>query len=414
MHTRSLSLGFFACALLLAPVLTSAATITIEQTTTFRSLGKWTLIQPSQTSIDGTADRAELRDQPAGRYTLIANPPAGTTTTMAVYKGGELLQTIDLPQVSFELEAESDVRVQVNFALTNFGTVGVNSNPSGVPFELTGPDDFKQSGVTPQSYEGMPQGHYSVRYMPTGCTVPPQRSDELVQGKSIYFSFTLQCSNFVPVSTSSESNHVTVENNGSTLAFVDVPKDAWFTPYIETVARRGIITGYKDSNGSFTGLFGPGNPVTLGELSKISHVFGDVDPQFAKGDLLNKSATGKWFATFIVSAEQRGWGVFQNSQQELSQPATRGQVVATLLQVMDTPAAWPKGGVFDDVKRNTPFAGAIETAASLKLVSGVNSGKDEKSSNFAPLAPITRAELSKLLVTFAEYREKQKAETSTK
>lgn len=407
MHLHSVSR--FALFLgLLVPTVMQASTLTIEQASTFGTLGKWTLIQPTQQSVDGTADRVVLTAQGDGRYTLIATPPAGTSTTISVYRGTSLHRMVDVPQVSFVHDQSADTLLQISFALTQFGIVGVNSEPSGIPFELKGPDDLIRTGVTPAVFEGMPHGNYSVRYQPTGCNEPPQRSDDLEAGKSVYFSFSLQCSTFRPIETQ-QPKHVMVDHAGGTFTFVDVPRDAWFTPYVETVARRGIITGYRDDSGNATGVFGPANPVTLGELSKIGHVFGDIDPQFARGELQNRSAMGKWFTSFIVSAEQRGWSVFQNPSSDLQSPATRGQVVATLLQVMDEPARWPRGGTFDDVLRNTPYAGAIETAAALKLVSGVNAAEGTASATFAPQAPITRAELSKLLVTFAQYRDAKKS-----
>ena len=54
-----------------------------------------------------------------------------------------------------------------------------------------------------------------------------------------------------------------------TPTFKDVPKEAWFYSYVETVAANGITAGYKDSNGNLTGYFGPGDSVTREQAAKL-------------------------------------------------------------------------------------------------------------------------------------------------
>jgi hypothetical protein len=44
--------------------------------------------------------------------------------------------------------------------------------------------------------------------------------------------------------------------------FTDVPQDSWMYPYIETIAARGVITGYSDNT------FLPNNTITRGKLIK--------------------------------------------------------------------------------------------------------------------------------------------------
>jgi len=51
--------------------------------------------------------------------------------------------------------------------------------------------------------------------------------------------------------------------------FDDVPKDAWFAPYVETAATLQIISGYKDNTNSLTGIFGPADPVSRSAAVKI-------------------------------------------------------------------------------------------------------------------------------------------------
>jgi hypothetical protein len=54
-----------------------------------------------------------------------------------------------------------------------------------------------------------------------------------------------------------------------TPTFSDVPKGAWFYSYVETAAKNGIVGGYKDTNGTLTGYYGPGDSVTREQAMKI-------------------------------------------------------------------------------------------------------------------------------------------------
>ena len=45
--------------------------------------------------------------------------------------------------------------------------------------------------------------------------------------------------------------------------YPDVPKDMWYTPYIETATELGIMEGYED------GTFRPNNPLTRAQAAAI-------------------------------------------------------------------------------------------------------------------------------------------------
>jgi len=51
--------------------------------------------------------------------------------------------------------------------------------------------------------------------------------------------------------------------------FKDVPKSAWFYQYVETAAKHGIVSGYKDNTGVLTGYYGPADPVTREQAMKM-------------------------------------------------------------------------------------------------------------------------------------------------
>ncbi len=394
-----LFLATAACAL---PQLALAATLTIAQTSELEAVASWTLSKPDHTVLDRTDKSLTIPDLPAGLYTVFVQPPEGETTAISVMRSGTLLKEVALPQVTFDLAADDTASVAITLTLTNFGKVGVSSDPAAMPFQLQGPDGIKREGVTPTSFERMPTGNYSVKYVPAGCPTPPAKSDALKKNGAVYFSVTLTCETFEPELQETEETQVGAEVKGELVMFTDVPKNAWYAPFVSTVSRRGILTGYKNSAGHSTGLFGPGNPVTTAELAKIVHEMAEIDELGISAAPINPGAFGKWFTKYVASAEQRGWAIYQNPSLDLARPATRGEVMVTLLQVLDMPLKWQTGQAFTDVTLRTPYAHAIETAAAEGIVSGATGENGKSTGEFRPSDPITRAEMAKILITIQE------------
>lgn len=52
--------------------------------------------------------------------------------------------------------------------------------------------------------------------------------------------------------------------------FVDVNPSDWFYGYVTSAYNWSILDGYKDAAGNLTGYFGPADPVTRGQISKIA------------------------------------------------------------------------------------------------------------------------------------------------
>jgi hypothetical protein len=394
--------ALFALFLALPSAVSAAATIRIEQKSDIDAVGKWTLAKPNQETLERTDKALDLPDSQPGHYTLFMEPPQGTNTSIVVTKNGVPVETVSHPQVSFDVADGESVTIAITLSLTNFGRIGVNSEPAHMPFLLRGPNNLEREGVTPQTFERMPTGNYSVQYKPQGCPLPPGKSGVLKKEGAVYFSFELKCDAFVPAEVDEEPTHVTTEVKGSTVMFTDVPNEAWFAAFVRTVAKRGILTGYRSSTGESTGEFGPQNPVTIAELAKISHEMAGVDELEISVPPRNSTALGKWFTKYVSSAEERGWTIYQDPNMDLVRPATRGEVLITLLQVLDVPLTWQKGKTFTDVTLSTPYAHAIETAAAAGLVSGATDATGEFTGEFHPLDPITRAELAKILITIQE------------
>jgi hypothetical protein len=138
------------------------------------------------------------------------------------------------------------------------------------------------------------------------------------------------------------------------MAFRDVPRDAWFAPYVRVAAEQGIVGGYQDAQGNLLGEYKPENPVSLEEVAKIAVVAAYVDVLSCPASK-NVTASGSWSMGYVGCAESRGWGVFSDATADVKRPATRAEVVFTVLQALGaqgastTGSGWTTG--FHDVPK---------------------------------------------------------------
>jgi len=194
-----------------------------------------------------------------------------------------------------------------------------------------------------------------------------------------------------------DPKYVTAHVDGYPVVFTDLPKTEWFAPYVREVINQSIVSGYRDANGLPKGLFGPADRVTLEQLAKIAVQVGRVDTATCGGELKNESAQGRWSEVYILCAEQRGWAVFSDGSAVVDKPATRAQVVATLLQSFTVKYDQRTGKVFSDVDGSVEFANAIETAANDGIVSGYADAEGNATGLFKPLDFVNRAEVAKMI-----------------
>ena len=359
------------------------------------ALGNWTLIQPDNSRVETVKKESYIRaDTPTGRYTLLIELPEGTSIQLTKYVNGEIVETSKTPQTSIEISDGDTVRIQTIFSYTRVGNVGVSSDPPGIAFEMLGPNNSKFEGVTPESYEGVPEGMYSVTYETIeGCGETKAQSDRLLQDGRIGFDIVLRCEALeerLARETEKSLTHVTLTIRGETVTFDDVPMEEWFATHVHNVIRTGVMSGYKDERGDHTGQFGPGHFVTIAQLVKVAHELAGIDEQKVRGTLNNKNAEGTWFEKYYLSAEQQSWHVFRDHWQDPARLASRAEVIVTFMQALDVPRVWPKGIMFRDVDPFTPYGASIETAATDGIVSADTGA-------FRPNDPINRAELAKIL-----------------
>ncbi len=380
------------------------ATLTIEQKPVegLTPLGEWTLLKPEGGRATSNADHHTYEQSLAGNYLLNVQPPSGMSAVITQTLNG-VPTIIEKPQVSFVLGDGDTATLSIQLILIQSGKVSVDSTPPGLPFFLIGPDGATYSGNTPSFYDAMPIGLYSAKLdsIP-GCTTPVAQSGRLIKDSRVVLSFEIRCENMALPQIQDQQKtfrFVQATVDGTLVTFEDVPLGEWYTTFVSRVLQSQVMSGYRDAEGKATGRFGTNDSVTIAELAKIAHTLVGLDVAKEDTPPENRAARGTWFASYFTSAEKHDWLIFQDRSVNPLRPATRAEVVATLLQALDVPRNWPKGVMFSDVEPTMPYADCIETAAAKGMVEGRKDAAGNPTHLFDPAAPINRAEMAKILVT---------------
>lgn len=424
------------------------SSISLEQKGT--TLGALTLLDPHQESHPSKAVTLTYSNITAGKYTLFITQPAGTTTHVDISNGSTVTQSSDSPQITFDLPDGASFHITITYTLTLFGTIGISTTPQGIPFELRGPNEFIKKDVSPQSYDHMPIGLYSITYTTPGCTTPAQKSQQVDNAAHVYFSLNMKCDTLqLPASSSSSSASVHASSSepsssrssasqasssatsslssasqassissapppsSSSAASVsspsllsadalvtlanlyDVPRNAWYAPFVARTAANGILSGYKDPFGRPIGKFGPTNPVLMVELAKMAQKLAKIDTDFSAIPS-NVRARNGWFSGYMAMAEKLNWAVYQDEHLDPQRPATRAEVVMTLAQALGIQSGNATGTLFSDVKADTPYAAEIEAAAQMGFITG-KKNPDGTVVGFDPYGDVTRAEMAAII-----------------
>lgn len=193
------------------------------------------------------------------------------------------------------------------------------------------------------------------------------------------------------------SGFVSVFVGGREIVFLDVPEREWYAPYVRSVAEQGIISGYRDGQGVPTGIFGPERSVSREELAKIAVLMRGMDPSSCPSSPKNLTASGSWSQSYVSCAEQAEFAVFSDGSADVKAPATRSEVVATILDAMKAEPIQVTGSGFTDVPASILFAGSIERAKQDGVISGYADSQGVPIGLFGPSDPVKRAELAKIV-----------------
>jgi S-layer homology domain len=186
-----------------------------------------------------------------------------------------------------------------------------------------------------------------------------------------------------------------VQVGGQLFTFRDVPISAWFAPSISALIQAGIASGYRDSNGNPLGFFGPEANITEAEALKMILLVAQkpIDPSaFPK----NPSAQDDWSAPYVRVAEDLNLSLY-TPDLDVHQPARRGEVVETLLEVLGIPTTDTGDNPFSDLPIDHPHTAAILTAWRLGIITGDTDAQGHPIGTVRPDAPVNRAEAAKII-----------------
>ncbi len=174
--------------------------------------------------------------------------------------------------------------------------------------------------------------------------------------------------------------------------FSDVSEKAWFYKPINKLRKRGVISGYKN------GKFGPGDPVTRGQMMKIAcNATGLNIKSFNRTLAFSDIKDDNPFLRCIHAASQKGWvGGYANGTFGVDDKVTRGQAAKIIVNAFELDLIKPTKLSFPDVKVSDWFYPYVETLSYHKILTGYGDG------TFKPGKILNRAEISKIIIKTAE------------
>lgn len=180
----------------------------------------------------------------------------------------------------------------------------------------------------------------------------------------------------------------------SDVSFTDVPASEWYYNAVSFVAGRGIVSGYKDDNGNPTGLFGPGNQVTIAEILKMAYEASGRSTSSCKRTVNLAQANSHWAKPYVSCAEDDGMRVL-NSGTDLNRGATRAEVVAIIHDAFRVQVPAGRSPFSDTV--NHPYESDIALAAANGVVSGDKGTDGRPTGTFRPNDGVIRAEAAQII-----------------
>lgn len=114
---------------------------------------------------------------------------------------------------------------------------------------------------------------------------------------------------------------------GPYTTFTDVPTTAWFAPYVYQLTSQGVMSGYKNADGTSTGKFGPADTVTRAQAVKAFVMAGGFEiPESVSTASFPDVPTSHWAAGAVeVAKEECIIGGYANGNFGPNDPVTRAQ-----------------------------------------------------------------------------------------
>ncbi len=200
---------------------------------------------------------------------------------------------------------------------------------------------------------------------------------------------------FLPMTVSASGLRVVIE--GRVTTFVDTPAEAWFAPYVRDAAEAGVVSGYRDAAGGLTGLFGPGDPVTVAQALKIAVEGAGFDETSYNPVQLGLHGTD-WYVPYLAVAVAQNFRFFRDQQVDFGRPATRAEVAAMFVDAFNAETSATLEGTFRDVTATTPYGVSIEALARDGVITGDTDALGKLTGTFRPNDQINRAEVVKIVM----------------
>lgn len=121
--------------------------------------------------------------------------------------------------------------------------------------------------------------------------------------------------------------------------FDDVVKGMWFYDYVEQAATLDIVSGYSDADGNLTGYFGPGDLVTRASAAKILVQAFKLKSNSVTPDVPEND----WFASYVKIASQNGvLAGYSNGRFGPDDPVTRSEMAKMITLSAEASGLWSK------------------------------------------------------------------------
>lgn len=176
--------------------------------------------------------------------------------------------------------------------------------------------------------------------------------------------------------------------------FRDVPEADWYAIHVCILKEAGVVSGYKDAQGNDLQRYIPGNNVTYAELAKIALLASGGNPN-GNGKPRNPTAINDWSEPYIRTMEGLRIAKYPVTL-NVHTPATRGDVIAVMLQMFDIQTTNHTSSPFTDLRISHPDANALLTAVDMGILQGDTNSDGDLLYTIRPDAPINRAETAKI------------------
>lgn len=190
----------------------------------------------------------------------------------------------------------------------------------------------------------------------------------------------------------------TPENPSTSGSFNDTPSTEWYFKYVQRIKDRKvdnqpIFEGYKNPDGSLTGVFSPAGDIKVGEMLKVVLRVSGYNETTSN---LDASLTGSthWSVGFLNKAIQLDLTMMQAVGIDPERVVSRGEFFQALVEAQGLSTNCETNGFsFVDLDENNPYT----PYACVLVRDGVISGTDAGYLNLYD--SINRAEVAKILNT---------------